>query len=96
LDEPALGSGRETFSRRQRLTMPRIVPVHWRVLERVVIATGFCFARQEGSHRSYSKPGVMRPIVIPTYDEVPVAIIRNTLSMAGISRDEYFRLLENV
>jgi predicted RNA binding protein YcfA (HicA-like mRNA interferase family) len=74
--------------------VPRITPVHWRVLERVFFAAGFRFARQEGSHRSYTKPGIPRPAVIPAYDEVPVAIIRNNLRTAGISREEYFRLLE--
>mgnify|MGYP001240559445 CR=1 FL=1 len=74
--------------------MPRIVPVHWRVLERVFLRSGWQFARQEGSHRSYIKPGAIRPIVIPAYDEVPVVIIRNNLKTAGISRDDYFRLIE--
>jgi hypothetical protein len=37
---------------------------------------------------------VARPIVIPTYDEVPVSIIRNNLKTAGITREEYFVLLE--
>ena len=74
--------------------MPRIVPVHWRELERVFLRVGWQFARQEGSHRSYTKAGVIRPIVIPAYDAIPVAIIRNNLKTAGISRDEYFRLLE--
>ena len=74
--------------------MPRITPVHWRVLERVLLAAGFRFTRQEGSHRSYTKPGIPRPVVIPAYDEVPVAIIRHNLKTAGISREEYFRLLE--
>jgi hypothetical protein len=45
-------------------------------------------------HRSYTKPGISRPIVIPTYDEVPVSIIRNNLKTAGITREEYFILLE--
>jgi len=76
--------------------MPRITPTHWKVLEKVFLAVGFRFARQEGSHRSYIKPGVSRPVVIPTYDEVPVSIIRNNLKTAGISRDEYFRLLQTV
>lgn len=76
------------------MKVPRITPVHWTVLEKVFLAAGFRFARQEGSHRSYTKPGISRPVVIPTYDEVPVAIIRNNLKTAGISRDEYFRLLE--
>ena len=74
--------------------MPKITPVHWRVLEKVFLAAGFRFARQEGSHRSYTKAGISRPIVIPAYDEIPVSIIRNNLKTAGISRDEYFRLLE--
>jgi len=74
--------------------MPRITPVHWRVLEKVFLAVGFRFARQEGSHRSYTKAGISRPIVIPTYDEIPVSVIRNNLKTAGISRDECFRLLE--
>jgi predicted RNA binding protein YcfA (HicA-like mRNA interferase family) len=75
--------------------MPRITPVHWTVLEKVFLAAGFRFARQEGSHRSYIKLRISRPIVIPTYDEIPVTIIRNNLRTAGISRDEYFRLLEH-
>ena len=71
-------------------------PVHWRTLERVFLAAGFRLARQQGSHRSYVKPGLARPIVIPTYHEIPVSIIRNNLKTAGISRDEYFSLLEEV
>ncbi|RLB16034.1 MAG: hypothetical protein DRG35_03360 [Deltaproteobacteria bacterium] len=74
--------------------MPKIVPLHWKKLEKIFLMAGFRFARQSGSHRSYVKEGVARPIIIPTYDEVPVAIIRNNLKTAGISREEYFRLLE--
>jgi predicted RNA binding protein YcfA (HicA-like mRNA interferase family) len=74
--------------------MPKFAPVDWRTLERVFLAAGFRFLRQEGSHRSYVKPGVLRPVVIPTYREIPVFIIRNNLKTASLSRDEYFRLLE--
>jgi predicted RNA binding protein YcfA (HicA-like mRNA interferase family) len=74
--------------------MSKITPVHWKLVEKVFLAAGFQFARQEGSHRSYTKGGVSRPIVIPTYDEIPVSIIRNNLKTAGISREEYFRLME--
>jgi predicted RNA binding protein YcfA (HicA-like mRNA interferase family) len=76
--------------------MPRLIPVHWKILEKIFLAVGFRFARQEGSHRSYIKSGVSRPLVIPTYDEVPVAIIRNNLKTAGMSRDEYLNLLEKL
>ena len=76
--------------------MPRLVPTDWRTLEKVFLAAGFRFARQRGSHRSYTRPGVSRPVVIPTYSEVPVALIRKNLQTAGISRDEYFELLGRV
>jgi len=74
--------------------MPKFTPVEWQRLERVFLAAGFRFVRQEGSHRSYVRPGVARPVVIPAYREVPIFIIRNNLKTAGVSRDEYFRLLE--
>ncbi|MEO5357567.1 MAG: type II toxin-antitoxin system HicA family toxin [Nitrospirae bacterium YQR-1] len=76
--------------------MSRITPVSWRTLEKVFLAAGFSFARQEGSHRSYVKEGVSRPVVIPAYDEVPISIIKNNLTTAGISRDSYFQLLVKV
>lgn len=78
------------------MNVPKITPVSWKKLERVFLAAGFRFARQEGSHRSYVKSGLARPIVIPTYEEVPVSIIRNNLKTAGISRDEYFLLLSQI
>jgi predicted RNA binding protein YcfA (HicA-like mRNA interferase family) len=76
--------------------VPRLTPLPWKSLEKVFLAAGFRFARQQGSHRSYVKPGIARPVVIPTYDQVPVAIIRNNLKTAGISREEFFRLLDEI
>ena len=73
--------------------MPRITPVHWKTLECVFLKAGFRFARQEGSHRSYVKEGISRPIVIPKYKEIDVQIIKSNLKSAGISRDEYFNYL---
>jgi predicted RNA binding protein YcfA (HicA-like mRNA interferase family) len=74
--------------------MARLTPVHWRRLERVFLAIGFEFVRQQGSHRSYARAGTLRPIVIPTYDEVPVSVIKSNLKTADVSREEYFRLLD--
>jgi len=76
--------------------MARITPISWQRLEKVFIAAGFEFDRQSGSHRCYVKPGISRPIIIPTYKEISVSIITNNLKTAGISRDEYFQLLEEV
>jgi hypothetical protein len=41
----------------------------------------------------FTRPGVVRPIVIPKYAAVPVFIIKNNLRTAGISRDQYLKLL---
>ena len=41
--------------------MARLTPIHWKRLEKVFLAAGFVFARQEGSHRSYSRAGTPRP-----------------------------------
>jgi predicted RNA binding protein YcfA (HicA-like mRNA interferase family) len=76
--------------------MPKFIPEHWRTVEAVFLAAGFRFVRQQGSHRSYVKPGVARPVVIPAHKEVPVFIIRTNLKTAGLSRDDYFALLANV
>lgn len=73
--------------------MPRLVPVHYRKLVKVFESFGFVLDRTEGDHLIYIKPDVKRPIVIPTYREVPVFIIKNNLEVAGISREEFFRLL---
>ncbi len=72
--------------------MPRITPVKWKTLECVFQKAGFRFERQEGDHRTYVKKGVARPIVIPTYQEIDVEIIRGNMRTAGMSREEYFEL----
>ncbi|MEE8201058.1 MAG: type II toxin-antitoxin system HicA family toxin, partial [Candidatus Acidoferrales bacterium] len=71
-----------------------LTPVHWKTLECVFLADGFRFERQKGSHRSYVKPGVLRLVIIPTYKEVCVEIIKRNLRTAGMSRERYFRLLD--
>jgi len=72
----------------------RITPLPYQRLCRVFELAGFRLVREEGDHRVYTKSGVQRPIVIPCYRAVPVFIILNNLRTAGISRTEYFSLLE--
>jgi len=74
--------------------MPRITPVHWKKLECVFLKAGFTLDRMKGDHRIYVKPNVLRPVVIPTYSEIDVEIIKSNLRSANISREEYFRLLK--
>lgn len=76
--------------------MPRIIPLPASRLRKVFEKAGFKCVRIEGDHFVYVKPGISRPIVIPDWNEVPVFIIKNNLRTAGINREEYFALLNEV
>ncbi|MGH9434000.1 MAG: type II toxin-antitoxin system HicA family toxin [Terriglobia bacterium] len=75
--------------------MPPLRPVAYKTLIKVFEQDGFVFNRQRGDHLIYTKLEVKRPIVIPTYHEVPVFIIKNLIrTAAGMTRDRYFELLD--
>ncbi len=76
--------------------MSRITPIPYNKLAMVFELAGFKLVRQKGDHLVYSKAGVKRPVIIPMYKEIPVFIILNNLRVAGLNRDEYFKLLERV
>ncbi len=73
--------------------MPKLSPISYKQLARVFEAEGFVCVRTEGDHMVFTKPGIIRPVVIPKYNSVPVFIIKNNLRTAGMSRDRYFELL---
>ena len=73
--------------------MPKLSPVSYKELVRVFEAEGFRCVHTEGDHMVFTKPGVIRPVVIPRYAAVPVFIIKNNLRTGDISRDRYFELL---
>lgn len=73
--------------------MPRIAPIHYRRLVRVLEREGFALTRERGDHMVFSKAGVERPVVVPRYDPLPVFIIKNVLRVARISRERYLELL---
>lgn len=74
--------------------MPRIANVCWEVLECIFKKDGFEFTRQKGDHRAYSKAGIFRPLIIPTYKSVGRDIISSLMRTAGMSRERYLELLE--
>jgi predicted RNA binding protein YcfA (HicA-like mRNA interferase family) len=71
----------------------KLSPVSYKELVRVFEADGFRLARERGEHMVFTKPGVIRPVIIPRYDPVPVFIIKNNLRSTGMSRERYFELL---
>jgi len=76
--------------------MAAIRPVHYSKLVKAFEQEGFTFDRQRGDHLIYINAGVIRPVVIPVYDQVPVFTIKNLLRTAGMSRERYFELMQNL
>lgn len=74
----------------------KLKPTDWRIQAAIFEKFGFVLEREKGSHRSYAKEGVVRPVVIPKYNEVGLDIIRSNMRTAGMSRKEYMRLLKEV
>lgn len=42
------------------------------------------------------KPGLKHPLIVPTYNPLPVFIIENNLRVLGLSHEEYLRILESI
>lgn len=76
--------------------MLRLTPIPAKKLRKVMEKAGFVCVRIEGDHFVYVKPGIPRPVVIPDWDEIPVFILKNNLRTAGLSREDYFDLLNQV
>lgn len=74
--------------------MSRIIPISYKRLIRVLELEGFSMVRERGDHMIFTKTGVLRPIIVPRYDALPVFIVKNVLRTAGISRERYFELLD--
>ena len=55
----------------------KLKPTDWQTQEAIFLKCGFVFEREKGSHRSYTKAGIVRPVVIPKYSEVGIDIIRS-------------------
>jgi predicted RNA binding protein YcfA (HicA-like mRNA interferase family) len=77
--------------------LPKIVPIPYQTLIRIFELDGFAIRNQRGDHITMVKPGVSRPLVIKTSPRnVPVTHIRTNMTPAGMSRERFFALLEQV
>ncbi len=76
--------------------MPRITPTDWQTQVRIFERFGCQFVRQKGDHMIFHYRGARRPIVIPRYKEIPVTVIQNNMRTVGMTREQYFELLEQI
>lgn len=59
--------------------MPRITPIHWRKLLKILELEGAVVVGITGDHIELKKPGAIRRLVVPKYKNIPVFIIENNL-----------------
>jgi predicted RNA binding protein YcfA (HicA-like mRNA interferase family) len=76
--------------------MAHLTPISWKKFEKFLFYAGCELKRTKGDHRIYWRGGLMRPVVIPTENDLPVFIIRNNLRILGISPDEYSEILKRI
>jgi len=76
--------------------MAKLTPVHWKTFEKFLLYVGCELKRQKGDHRIYWRPGLKRPVVVPTDTQVPIFVIRNNLRTLGISSQQYLEILERL
>lgn len=74
--------------------MPKITSTDYKIQVKVFEKLGFEHLRTTGDHMIFRKSGHPHRVVIPKYKTIPVFIIKNNIGAAGISREDYFRLLE--
>jgi len=74
----------------------KITPTDWKTQIRIFELHGCQYKRKKGSHHVMTCPNAMRAVVIPEYDEIDADIIKNNMRTAGMSREEYFALLQAV
>jgi predicted RNA binding protein YcfA (HicA-like mRNA interferase family) len=76
--------------------LPKIYPTSWKIQVKIFEEFGCKFVRQKGDHLVFNYPGARRPVIIPKYDEITVAIIRINMRTVGMSREDYFKILDNI
>lgn len=70
--------------------------VGWKECAAVFEGLGFVLQRDRDDHGSYHKLGVTFPICVPKVASVDLHVIKSNCRTAGITLDEFFRLLDKI
>jgi len=57
---------------------------------------GCTYIRKKGSHHILRCPEAKRAAVVPECTEIDVDIIKNNMQTAGMSRERYFELIDQI
>jgi predicted RNA binding protein YcfA (HicA-like mRNA interferase family) len=76
--------------------MAKIAPTDWKTQLKVFQLYGCEYIRKKGSHHVLRYPNAKRAVVIPKYAEIDADIIKSNMRTVGMTREEYFELLEQI
>jgi len=77
--------------------MGKLTPISPQEFESFLKFIGFTFVRQKGSHRVYTRSGLLRPVIVPFHSgDLPVFIVRNNIRIFGISQEDYLDILSRM
>jgi len=77
--------------------MSALKPIKWQKFEKVLLQLGCEFVRQQGGHRIYRCPEIVRPVVVPAHPSpIPVFVIRNNLRLLGVKPKDYKEILKKI
>lgn len=73
-----------------------ITPVQWQKFEKFLLECGCIFVHQKGSHRVYTRPDLLRPIIVPVHvgTDLPPFVIRNNLRTLGCNEEAYMTFMQ--
>lgn len=73
--------------------MSKLPVVSGRVCVKALTQAGFYFKRQEGSHIILRRDTPFAQVVVPDHKELDRGTLRSIVRMAGLSIDEFIKLL---
>ncbi|MBI2623380.1 MAG: type II toxin-antitoxin system HicA family toxin [Candidatus Liptonbacteria bacterium] len=76
--------------------MPVLRPIHYRKFEQFLRAVGCRLVRQEGDHRVWDRPDLLRPVIVRTKKDLPVFEIKSNLRTLGIDTRQYLEIMERL
>jgi predicted RNA binding protein YcfA (HicA-like mRNA interferase family) len=71
-------------------------PIHYKKFEQFLLKVGCHLVRQEGDHRVWDRPDLIRPVIVRTKKDLPIFEIKSNLRTLRISTEEYLNLLETI
>lgn len=76
--------------------MASLRPIHYKKFEKFLEKIGCHLVRQEGDHRAWGRPDLLRPVIVRTKKDLPVFEIKSNLRTLRISTQEYLNILEQI